>query len=295
MTPGRRAEWFLFWMTFIWAGTFVVVKGALADLSPFLLVALRFTAAALCLLPFALPSIRRMNRTVVWKGFLLGFLIYLGFIFQTVGLRYTTASKSAFITGMLVIFTPFFQFILLRRPPRWPNLVGILIVSAGLWLLTAPAGGAVNQGDLLTLLCALSFSLSIVLIDRFTKEHDPFQLTFLEIASPALFGWLAAPFFERPVFNPTPYALFTLAYTALLATVVTTYVQTTYQRDTTPTRAALIFTLEPVWTALLGFIFLNEVLGLKGLLGGGLIIGGILFSELAGGPLQEWVSSKKQI
>ena len=223
-----------------------------------------------------------MNRTVVWKGFLLGFLIYLGFIFQTVGLHYTTASKSAFITGMLVIFTPFFQFILLRRPPRWTNLVGIMIVSAGLWLLTAPAGGAVNRGDLLTLLCALSFSLSIVLIDRFTKEHDPFQLTFLEIASPALFAWLAVPFFERPVFNPTPYALFTLAYTAILATVLTTYVQTTYQRDTTPTRAALIFTLEPVWTALLGFIFLNEVLGVKGLLGGGLIIAGILFSELAG-------------
>jgi drug/metabolite transporter (DMT)-like permease len=275
-------------MTFIWAGTFVVVKGALADLSPFLLVALRFTIATLVLLPFAVPFLRRMNRTVLWKGFLLGFLIYLGFILQTVGLNYTTASKSAFITGMLVIFTPFFQFILLKRPPRWSNLAGIFMVSVGLWLLTAPAGGGINRGDFLTLLCALSFSLSIVLIDRFTKEHDPFQLTFLEIASPALFGWLALPFFERPVFSPTPFALFTLGYTAILATVVTTYVQTTYQRDTTPTRAALIFTLEPVWTALLGFIFLNELLGLKGLFGGGLIITGILLSELAGPIAARW-------
>jgi len=288
VTPRRRSEWFLFSMTFIWAGTFVVVKGGLADLSPFLLVALRFSLAALCLLPFSVPSIRQMNRSVILKGCLLGFLIYLGFILQTVGLKYTTASKSAFITGMLVIFTPFFQYLLLKRPPRRANLAGIFLVSIGLWFLTAPGGEGVNRGDFLTLLCALAFALAIVLIDRYTKEHDPFQLTVLEIASPALFGWLALPLFERPVFNPTPAVFFTLGYTAILATVMTTWVQTRYQRDTTPTRAALIFTLEPVWTAILGFIFLDEMLGAKGFLGGGLIIAGILFSELADAMLEPW-------
>jgi drug/metabolite transporter (DMT)-like permease len=288
VTATRRAEWLLISMTFLWSGTFVVVKGGLRDISPFLLVALRFTLAALCLLPFALRSIGRMDRTVVWKGFLLGFLIYLGFIFQTAGLQYTTASKSAFITGMLVIFTPFFQYLLLKRPPRRANLAGIVLVSIGLWFLTEPAGEGINRGDFLTLLCALAFGLSIVLIDRFTKEHDPFQLTFLEIASPALFAWIALPFFERPLFSPTPAVFFTLGYTAILATVLTTYVQTRYQRDTTPTRAALIFTLEPVWTAILGFVLLDERLGLKGLLGGGLIIAGILFSELAGTVAEQW-------
>lgn len=281
MTPTRRAEWLLFSMTFLWAGTFVVVKDGLGEISPFLLVALRFTVAALSLLPFSVPFIRRMDRRVIRKGGLLGALIYLGFILQTVGLKDTTASKSAFITGMLVIFTPFFQYLILKRPPRRANLVGILLVSIGLWLLTAPVGEGINRGDFLTLLCALAFGLSIVLIDRYTKEHDPFQLTLLEIAFPALFGWLALPFFERPVFNPSPSAFFTLGYTAVLATVLTTYVQTRYQRDTTPTRAALIFTLEPVWAAVFGFIFLDEILHAREWLGGTLIIAGILFSELA--------------
>jgi len=281
VTAKGRAEWFLFATTFIWGGTFVIIKQGLADLSPLLMVSIRFTLASLVLLPFCIKTLFHADRKAIFSGCFLGFLIFAGFLLQTLGLKETTTSKSAFITTMMVIFTPLFQLILLKRRPRWGNLVGVFIVSVGLWFLTAPSGGGLNRGDLLTLLCAIVFGLFIVLLDWTTRRYDFLLMTFLQICFPAICGWILLPFFEQPIFRPTRAALFALGYTSILATVITGYIQTRYQRDTTPTRAALIFAIEPVWAAILGFIFLQETMGKGGILGGGLIIGGILFSELS--------------
>lgn len=281
MTAKGRAEWYLFATTFIWGGTFVVIKQGLTDLSPLLMVSIRFTLASLVLFPFCIKALLRADRKSIFWGCFLGFLIFAGFLLQTVGLKETTTSKSAFITTMMVIFTPLFQLILLKRRPRWGNLVGVVVVSIGLWFLTAPSGGGLNRGDLLTLLCAIVFGLFIVMLDWTTQRYDFLLITFLQIGFPAVCGWILLPFFEPPIFRPTQAALFALGYTAIPATVVTGYIQTRYQRDTTPTRAALIFAIEPVWAATLGFIFLHETMGKGGILGGGLIIGGILFSELS--------------
>ncbi len=281
MTAKGRAEWFLFATTFIWGGTFVIIKEGLADLSPLLMVSIRFSLATLILFPFCIKALLEADRKSIFWGLLLGLLIFAGFLLQTLGLKETTTSKSAFITTMMVIFTPLFQMILLQRRPKWGNLVGVVIVSIGLWFLTAPSGGGLNRGDLLTLLCAIVFGLFIVLLDWTTRRYDFLLMTFLQICFPAVCGWILLPFFEQPIFRPTQAALLTLGYTAILATVVTGYIQTRYQRDTTPTRAALIFTVEPIWAATLGFFFLQETMDRWGMLGGGLIIGGILFSELS--------------
>ena len=281
MTAKGRAEWYLFATTFIWGGTFVIIKEGLVDLSPLLMVALRFSLASLALLPFCLRSLFRADRKAILWGFLLGFLIFAGFVLQTLGLQETTASKSSFITSMMVIFTPLFQWIFLKRRPRWGNWAAVVIVSVGLWFLTAPSGGGLNRGDLLTLLCAFVFGLFIVLLDWTTRRYDPLLLTFLQIFSPALLSWIAFFLFEQPIFRPTQAVLITLGYTAFLATVVTGYIQTRYQRDTTPTRAALIFAVEPLWAAILSFFFLQERLGAWGMFGGGLIIGGVVFSEIS--------------
>jgi len=281
VTAKGRAEWFLFATTFIWGGTFVIIKNGLADISPLLMVSIRFSLATLVLLPFCAKRLLRTDRKTIFWGFVLGFLIFSGFLLQTIGLTETTTSKSAFITTMMVIFTPLFQLILLKRRPRWGNLVGVIIVSIGLWFLTAPTGGGLNRGDLLTLLCAIVFGLFIVLLDWTTRRYDLLLLTFLQIFFPAVCGWLLLPFFEPPIFRPTGSVFFAVGYTAILATVVTGYIQTRYQRDTTPTRAALIFSVEPLWAAVLGYLFLQERLGGWGILGGGLIVGGVLFSELS--------------
>lgn len=280
MTKRGKAEFILFATTFIWGGTFPVIKVGLNDISPFVLVTSRFTLATIILLPFCFRCLFRMDRGTFLRGCFLGFLFFLAFVLQTIGLNDTTASKSAFITAMFVIFTPFFQLILEKRLPQWNNVVGVVIVSIGLWYLTAPEGGGLNRGDFLTLLCAVVFGYFIVLLGIFSKHYDVLQLTFLQIVVPAVCGWVALFLFEKPFFTPTPSSFFAIGYLAILATVVTLYVQTRYLRDSTPTRAVLIFTLEPLWAAILGFIFLHEVLGPWGIMGGSLIIGGILFSQL---------------
>jgi drug/metabolite transporter (DMT)-like permease len=281
LTKRYTAELILFVTTFIWGGTFVIVKLGLDDISPLLLTALRFSIAALLFFTLFFKRILKINRDVIYKGNILGFLLFIGFATQTIGLKYTTASKSAFITGMFVVFTPLFQFFIEKRSPHRTNLIGIVIVSIGLWLLTAPSGSGFSMGDGLTLFCAIVFGLYIVALDIVSKQYDIIHLAFLQMASCAALSWISLGMIESPLFRPTPNALWGLVYLTLLATVITTYVQTRFQRDTTPTRAAIIFTIEPVWAAILAYFFLQEKLGMIGMLGGGLIISGILLSELS--------------
>jgi drug/metabolite transporter (DMT)-like permease len=282
LTKRYTAELVLFAATFIWGGTFVIVKLGLEDVSPLLLTALRFSIAALLFFLLFSKHILAINRDVIHKGSILGLLLFIGFATQTIGLKYTTASKSAFITGMFVIFTPLFQFFLEKKSPQRSNLIGIVIVSVGLWLLTKPSGGGFGVGDGLTLSCAIVFGLYIVALDIISKQHDIIHLAFLQMISCAALSWISFGILENPLFKPTPNALWGLAYLTILATVATTYVQTRFQQDTTPTRAAIIFTIEPVWAAISAYLFLHEILGMAGLLGGGLIIAGILISELSG-------------
>jgi drug/metabolite transporter (DMT)-like permease len=284
VTKRLTAELFLLGATLIWGGTFVIVKEGLRDISPLLLIAVRFSIATILFFLLFYKRILPMSRSVLRKGSWLGWLLFLGFVFQTVGLNYTTASKSAFITGMLVIFTPFFQLVIEKRTPKIGNILGVVIVTVGLWFLTAPSSSLLQSGfsvgDVLTLLCAVVFGAYIVYLDFFSKEGNFIQLTFLQMFLTSICAWVSVWIFERPMLKPTGNAILTLVYSAILATVVTVYVQTRYQRDTTPTRAAIIFTIEPVWAALFSFFLLHEKIGPMGMLGGSLILLGVLISEL---------------
>lgn len=283
MSRQRTAELMLFATTFIWGSTFVVIKWGLVDLSPLLLLALRFTLAAGLFLPLCVRSLRTTNRATFLAGSGLGLLLLLGLALQTTGLQYTTASKSAFITGLFVIFTPFVQYVVVRRTPTPANLLGVVIVTLGLWFLTDPQGSGLNRGDGLTFLCALTFAVYIVYVDLASKFHDVLHLTFFQILAGAAISWVGVGLLEAPVFRPTATALWVVVYLALAATILTGYIQTRYQRDTTPIRAAIIFTVEPIWAVIFAGLALDERLGPLGLLGGGLILLGVLVSEISAG------------
>lgn len=280
MTRRSRAEFYLFLITFIWGSTFVTTKYLLEGVSPFLYIAIRFGLAALLLAAVFHKQMRGVSIGAVKKGAVLGGMLSLGFILQTIGLQYTTASKSAFITGMLVVFTPICQFLIERRPPRKGNIVGVILVTIGLYFLTSPEGSEFNIGDALTLACAFLFGLYIVYLDMFGKEHEPAQLTLMQFVVAAVLGTAGTLLLEDMVLTPTTEFLLAIVYLAVFATVIAIYVQTRFQKDTTPTRSAVIFSLEPVFAAGFAFLLLGEVLGLPGLLGGALIVGGLLVSEL---------------
>lgn len=280
MTTRGRAELALFATTFIWGSTFVVVKAGSGDISPSLFIAARFGIGALVFALFLFPQLRTIKRSTVIKSVILGAMLGTGILLQNNGIYLTTASKSAFITGLMVIFTPLAQLILERRPPKAGNIIGIVIVTYGLYLLTSPTGSELNTGDLLVLISALIFGVYIVYLDIFSKEENVLHVSFIQVSVTTLTALLIVPF-ETIVFEPTARLLGSLLYMGICATVFTTYVQTRYQKDTTPTRAVIIFTIEPVIASVLAYFVLGEVLRLTGVIGAALIVAGILVSEFS--------------
>jgi drug/metabolite transporter (DMT)-like permease len=280
MSRFSKAELILLSITFVWGGTFAVVKFALNSASPLAFLAIRFGIAALVFPLVYRRNYFSMDKATLMGGLFLGFLLMIGFAFQTVGLKYTTSSKSAFITGLLVAFTPIAQAIIEKKMPSRGNLIGVGLVAVGLFLLTSPGGQGFNIGDVLTLFCAISYAIYIVYLDIFSKKHDVSKLTFLQLAVTCLLSIAAAPFFETIKVHFTSGLIWSLLYTAILATVFATYLQTKYQRDTTPVKAAIIYSMEPVLANVIAFFAFGEFVGYIGAVGGVLIIAGLLSSEL---------------
>ncbi|MGO9482029.1 MAG: DMT family transporter [Candidatus Kryptoniota bacterium] len=280
MSRSRKAELILLSITLIWGGTFAVVKFALASSSPLTFLAIRFGIASLIFPLIYRKKYFSMDKSTLIDGVSLGVLLMIGFAFQTIGLKYTTSSKSAFITGLLVAFTPIAQAIIEKKLPSRGNWIGVGLVAIGLFLLTSPGGQSFNIGDLLTFFCAISYAIYIVYLDIFSKKHDVSKLTLLQLSVTSLLSVSVAPFLETMEVHFTSGLIWALLYTSIFATVFATYLQTKYQRDTTPVRAAIIFSMEPVLANVIAFFAFGEFLGYIGAIGGALIIAGLLTSEL---------------
>ena len=281
MTRKTRGELLLLSCTAIWGGTFALGKIVLLEVTPLQMVVIRFGLATLIVTAFAWRSIFPMSWGEAVKGIILGIFVFVGFVTQTIGLTLTTASKSAFITGMMVIFVPLLQFMMERKAPKIGNIVGVLVVSGGLWLLTSPAGSTFNSGDALTVVCAVVFAVYVVYLDIVSREVTPIRLTFLQLSSNAVLGLAGLLIFGPLGFSVSMSGALILLYLTLFATVLTFVIQTRFQKETTPVRAAIIFTVEPVFAAIIAFFVLDERLGSAGILGGALIVAGVLLSELS--------------
>ena len=281
MTSRTRAELFLLSVTLIWGSTFALSKYLLDTISPLFYIGIRFSLALVIFTVLAYRRVIATTKAAFLKGGILGVLLFSGFAAQTIGLQYTGATKSAFITGMMVVFTPICQIIIERKAPKIGNIIGILLVTVGLYLLTSPAGSEFNFGDALNLFCAITFALYIVYLDVFSKGQDPVHLTIAQFVVCAVLGLTAAFLFEPVRFHPTTAAYGALLYLTVFATVIALFIQTRFQKDTTPTRSAVIFSIEPVLAAGIAYVVLGEVLGVPGMVGGALIVGGVLVSELS--------------
>jgi drug/metabolite transporter (DMT)-like permease len=296
-----RAHILLIAVVAIWGSTFVVVKSALTDVSPLLFNFLRMTLAFLCLALFYRRHFGRMNRRSLLAGAIVGFCLAMGYQFQTAGLRLTTPSKSAFITGMIVVLVPMLSAIPALRPrgtrtPRWNAWLGALIAFAGLVLLTTPPGSAfdfrsIGLGDLLTLACALGFSLHVLALARLSPRVPFEQLAILQVGFCAAFMAISLPLLEHPwmrpsLFHPSARVLVALLVTAVLATAAAFTIQSWAQKYLPATHTALILALEPVFAWLTSFLFYGERLGRRGASGALLILAGIALTELLPMPIQ---------
>lgn len=277
------ADLSLAFIAFIWGATFTVVKNALADIQPFAFLFIRFSIAVLIIIPFFLA--RRSLRKLPWKpGILAGIFLFVGYTGQTIGLQYTSASKSGFITGLSVVLVPIFAAIFERRRLRLHSGIAVILAALGLYLLTNPQAQSFNKGDAWTLLCAVGFALHLITLDYYTRRQDYFGIFLLQIFVVSLFSAVAAPLesgFSTPLqFDVTANVVFALLVTAIFATALAFFIMNWAQQVTTATRTALILTLEPVFAALTAVILLQESLGWMGITGGIIILAGIVLAEL---------------
>ncbi|MBI1941319.1 MAG: DMT family transporter [Acidobacteria bacterium] len=281
MSQRAKAEFLLLLVTLVWGSTFVVVKSALSLASPLPFLAARFTLAGLLL---ALVLARgKMDRPALTAGLVLGIFLFVGYLFQTWGLVFTTPSKSAFITGFGVILVPFIQ-VFYGFHLRAATIVGALSGFAGIYFLVLPSGlHSVNRGDILTLGGALSFAVHIVLVGGYTRRHSFRHLVPTQILTVGALATLALPFDPALVMKWSPGLVAAVLVTAVLATGFAFSVQNWAQQFTPPAHTALIFALEPVFAALTSRVVLDEHLGGKVLLGSALILAGMVVSELWGG------------
>ncbi len=284
----RRAELYLFLITFVWGSTFVITKDLLEGNSPLWYTAIRFILSALVLLLVFPRRILQSDRSSFRHGLVLGALLYIGFITQTIGIQYTTASKSAFFTGLLTVLTPLVQVAFRRwkkRPPRAVTLgngLGVIFATLGLYFMTSPEGAGFNFGDALTIICALCFAVYIVYLDDVSGTTETIRVTFYQFLFCAVIGLAAAGALESIHLEVTASFVAAMAYLIIFATVITMAIQVRYQGETTPTRAGIIFAMEPVVAGVLAYIVRNETLTAVGIAGAIIVVIGLLLSELSG-------------
>ncbi len=285
-----RADLALAFTALIWGGTFVVVKDALADVSTFMYLSVRFALAALVMAIFFWHSLKGLTRSAIWAGVQIGFFMFAGYALQTTGLKYTSPSKAAFITGSSVVIVPILLAIFGRRRVNGWIWVGALAALAGLYFLTIPPEGiaGLNRGDPMVFACAVMFAVHMIVIGRYVEHHSVAALAVVQVATTALLSTLALPLLsgtgvEHPRWVWSGTLIFAVLITSIGSTAFGFSAQTWAQQYTSPTHTAILISLEPVFAAITAWFVAREHFTGRILLGAALILAGVLFAELKGG------------
>lgn len=284
-----RADLALGFCALIWGATFVAVKDALADVSVIVYIAVRFALAAVVMAIFFRRSLRGITRKAVWAGAQIGFCMFTAYVFQTAGLKYTTPSKAAFITGSSVVIVPLLLALFVRRKINLWIWAGALSALVGLYFLTVPPEGlgGLNRGDPVVFGCAVMFAVHMIFISRYIEHHSVGALAVVQVATTAILATVALPFlaitgWETPRIVWTGNLIFAVLVTAIGSTAIGFSFQTWAQQYASPSHTAILISLEPVFAAITSWLLAREHLGGRVLLGAALIFAGILLAELKG-------------
>lgn len=275
------ADFLLIVVAVTWGVTFLPVQKTVDETPVYVFLFYRFLLASALMGLLSVRHFRHISKTSVKGGIVLGMVLFLGFAFQTYGLKYTFSSTVAFITGLSVVMVPLFAYLFFRQLPSLYSNIGAVIAAIGLYFLTSSELGF-GWGEFLCLICAVMFAGQIVLTSFYVHQCNVFILVFFQFLTVCILSFFSALICdsEQVVVTFSPVFMFTVLITAVFATVFAFFVQTFMQKFTTPAKTAIIFTLEPVTAGLAGYFLGNEVLGLTQIMGAGLIISGVLFAEI---------------
>ncbi|MCT4620897.1 MAG: DMT family transporter [Marinisporobacter sp.] len=265
----------------IWGGGFIVMKDTLHILQPFYMNALRFCVASITLAIIFWKKTRKITKKDLKYGAIVGVFLWIAFITQTVGLQYTTVSKSAFLTGTNVVVVPFLVWGLTKKHPDWYALLGAILCAIGIGLLTLQGSLHIGLGDSLTLVCAVFFAAHITSVGYFAEGMDPINLATIQMGVTGILSIIGALILEPvPKFTGNVFDLtISLSYMTFVSTMGAFFIQNVAQKYTTSTHAAIILSLESVFGTIFGVVLMGDLLNGHMLIGCVLIFCAIIIAE----------------
>lgn len=261
----------ILFMTFVWGGTFPLVKAMLAYISPMALLTYRFFFAAIVAVPFFIFKAKKEIKNLS-KLLLLGCFLWIAYAAQTVGLNYTTSSKSAFITGLYIVFTPIFALLIIKEKPSKRLIVSLLFAIIGILLLSGVSitNFTIGKGGLITIFSAIAFAIQIVLTNIYVKDSDMSFITAVQMI--VMFGLSALFLHFKLDFKFPLWINLSLIFLGTVAGFFSILAETYSLKFIDPDKASILFSLEPVFAGVFSFIFLKEALEFKDIVGSILIL-----------------------
>lgn len=275
------ADFSLFLVALMWGLSFIIMKSALDHLDVFNLLGIRFLVAAILSALIFHKRFLKIDFITIKRGIIIGIFLFLGYAFQTLGLHFTSASKSAFITGFNVVLVPVLTPLIIKKIPGISETMAAVIAFIGIGFLSLSGDiHAINIGDVLTLAGAFAFALQIIFIGKFCKDSNNINSAIIQIGFVGILSIVISIFTEGFILPKSLEAWKSILFLSLFCTAFSFIVQNIAQRYTTPARTSLIFTFEPVSAPVFAYFILGEILTPLGILGAILVVTGMLLSEL---------------
>ncbi len=266
-----RVYFFLVLTTFFWGGSFLFTKIGVSTIPPQLFVLTRFCLATLIMLIAFAPRLQKMNRGILKRGLIVGVALGLTNLSFVFGIQGTSISRAGVLNNLFVLFIPLITKVVWRERIGRVNLAGIALAVIGIWLLATGGGQGFNRGDFFSTFCALLIACHIIAVSKVLKDDDVYLVSLVQFATVATMAGAASLLLPAPPFIITTAAVTSVIYCAVFPTVFCFTLQNIYQRYVTPTRAGLVYTLDPVWSLMAGFFILGERLNSSEWLGCGII------------------------
>lgn len=251
----------------IWGGSFIVIKSALEFIDPIYMTFLRFTLSSILMGLIFFKNMRKMNASDLRAGTIIGIFMFFAFITQTVGLKYTTPGKQAFITASNVVMVPFIYWALTKNKPDLFEVIAAILCFIGIGILSLEGNLKMGLGDGLTLICAVFFALHIISIGKYSKEHDPIVLSVVQFGVVGILSLITC-FIFKVEFKPITVDMAkAIGYMSVVSTIIAFGIQNVAQKYTTSTHAAIILSLESVFGAFFSILVGQDVFNIKFVIG----------------------------
>lgn len=276
----RTADFWVAMISIAWGSGFIVTKMGMATMDSYSMVAMRFSVAFIVTFLVFFKKMRGMSLKTMGHAAVLGLILSLDYGFIMIGMETTSASTSSFILGMAVVVVPLMHAVLTRKRPSGLIMLGVVLATAGLALLTLKDSLRIEFGTLMCMASALMYSTHIIVTDHMVQRVDSLQLGVMQLLVVAVCMWAASALMGTPSLPSGGNEWAVVLYLSLVCSAFCFVMQPIAQKYTTPEHTGLIFALEPVSAAVLGYIFLHEVLGARGYLGAALVLGGVLLTSL---------------